>query len=92
LLSVASCTTRRAFWLLSSGTHLCASNAALTSASAACPDLSEPNSELHRSHTPSMDGVFFTMRSLRFGISQVYRYAGHLFRPVDFKRHHYRPA
>ena len=59
MFSVASCTTRSAFWLLSSGSHLCASKAS--------DDRLELNSELHRSHTPSREGVLFTMRSLARG-------------------------
>ena len=50
------------------------SNAAFTSASAAeavCQD--DPNSALHRSHTPSIDGVLLTILSQRLGMNQVYR-------------------
>lgn len=89
MLFVASCTIRSAFWLLSKGTHLCASNAALISVSAAWTDLGKLNSELHRSQTLSMDGVFFTMRSLRLRMNQVYRLGQSIQSPVDFKRHHY---
>lgn len=84
MLSVTSRRSRRAFWLLSGGTQSCPSNAALISAS-------EPvNSTLRRSQTPSIDGVRFTMRSLRFAMSQVYRSRPKRIWPVDFKRHHCR--
>jgi hypothetical protein len=91
LFSVASRTTRKAFWLLSSGLHLCALNAVTISAtaSASVANSSELNSEPHRSHTPARIGFFFTMRSPRFGISQVYRSERQNWKPVDFKRHHY---
>jgi hypothetical protein len=62
LSSVASRTTRRAFWLPSIGLHLWASNAALISFSAPL------NCELQRSQTPSSDGVRFTILSFRFSI------------------------
>ena len=86
---VASRTTRNAFWLLSSGLHSCASNCDFTSHSADSPARSEENSELHFSHTASMDGVLFTMRRLRDAMSQVYRRTGNPWLPVDFKRHHH---
>jgi hypothetical protein len=36
-----------------------------------------------------MVSPFLTMRSLRFGMNQVYPLGRSISRPVDFKRHHY---
>jgi hypothetical protein len=84
LFSVASRTIRKAFWLPSRRVHLCASKAEWISTS-----VFAVNCELQRSHTPSRDGLVLTMRSLRFAMTQVYRFRGERIRPVDFKRHHY---
>ena len=82
LLFVASRTTRKAFWLLSNGSHLCALNAVIISATASgsVSGMREPNSEPHRSQTAISTGVFFTIRSpcfgIGFGMGQVYRAVG----------------
>jgi hypothetical protein len=64
--------------------HLWASNAGRILASEL--DL---NWQLQRSQTPRNGGILLTMRSFRFGISQVYRSSEESRPPVDFKRHHY---
>jgi hypothetical protein len=89
LPSVASRTTRSAFWLLSKGLHLWALNSFVIQDSAM--GSSDLNSAPQHSHTPIIGGgQVFTMRNDLLGINQVYRLGWSISRPVDFKRHHYR--
>ena len=76
LFSVASRTTRSAFWLASRARQLWASKEAETSASALKRSgRLDSNCFPHFSQTPPRFGVVFTMRSLRRLMSQVYRRA-----------------
>ena len=90
LSSVASRTIRSAFWLLSSGLHLCPLKLTSMSASAVagsvCIDL---NWALQASQTPMIGGTRFTSLSFRFGMNQVSHRQQANTSPVDFKRHHY---
>lgn len=90
LSSVALCTTRNAFWLLSNGSHSWNLNSRWISTLAALmTGIFDSNWVLQRSHTASGVALILTKRSLRVSMNQVYRAAANQLRPVCFKLDQY---
>jgi hypothetical protein len=95
LSSVASRTTRRAFWLLSRNLHLCSVKDTSSNALAStrfCNSGGTLNCRLQDVHT-AMIGIRpsdLTTLSARFGILTVSHRSKRIAIPVQIKRHHYR--
>jgi hypothetical protein len=92
LFSVASRTIRKAFWLLSIGLHVWASNCACTSDPASRRlGLIDLNCILQNWQTPKTLGVSLrTIRSSLLAMPTVYERCLRDSRSVEIKRHQYR--